>query len=76
MRAFALLEHVPFAIFSVAGVTAAGILVGYPASLWISEKVANYLSVFPTTKFNRVLPLINRAEDHLNERDCRGHRSL
>ncbi|YCM42834.1 hypothetical protein V2O64_16115 [Verrucomicrobiaceae bacterium 227] len=55
-------EHAPFAIFTVAGLALLGIIFGIPTSYWISGKLANFLSFFPTTTFNRTVPLLSRGE--------------
>ena len=62
MVVISFIEHVPFAIFSVVGVVAVGALLGYPVSRWISEKVADFLSFFPTTQFNEAVPLLSRGQ--------------
>ena len=58
----AIIEHAPFAIFTVGGLALLGIAMGIPFTHWVSGIMANFLTFFPTTKFNRPVPLISRGQ--------------
>lgn len=54
-------QHAPFAIFTIAGLALLGIIFAIPITHWISGKMAEFLTFFPTTRFNKSQPLISHG---------------
>ena len=57
----AVVEHAPFAVFLVAGLSIAGVVFGIPITNWIGGKLASVLSFLPTEKFSKSPPLISQG---------------
>lgn len=58
----AVIEHAPFAVFTVAGLAMLGIVFSIPITHWVSQRMANVLSFFSTERFRKPPPLLSQGD--------------